>query len=363
MVSSKFGLGLLVALLVCALALVVSGCGGGSDSGTTAAGGGETTAAGEEEEAAAGGEEGEEEASAGGENADAKIAIVLTNPESSSFGQTAVNAAKQIESELGNEVAVQGGLTPANEQQTFEGYASRGTGLVIVDGAEMQQAAEQVAPKYPDTAFVVINGNAEAAPNLSSATYAWEEVGFLARVTAGTATKSNKVGQLSSLEIPPIEGIYQGFEQGVKQVNPKATTVNSYTGSNTDPGKAQSATSVQASQGVDIVFTVATGADPGVFSAAKDKEIKVIGYGIDESNLGESVILTSALVDYEGTMFEMAKKFVDGELEPTVYTYGFEDNAFSLAPVTNVPQSTAGEIEKVAEEAIAGKFKIKPFEG
>src|SRR4029079_8073460 len=167
-----------------------------------------------EEESAGGGAETEEGGEEGG--AAGPVAIVLTNPESSSFGQTAVNAAKQIESELGNEVTVQGGLTPATEAEVFEGYASRGTELVIIDGAEMQQAAEQVAPKFPETDFVVINGNAEASPNLSSATYAWEEVGFLACGTARNATKSNKVGQLSSLEIPPIEGIYFGFEQGVK---------------------------------------------------------------------------------------------------------------------------------------------------
>jgi basic membrane protein A and related proteins len=346
MVRGKVGL--LVALLVCAMALVAAGCGSDDDSGDTTGGGSATT----------------ESGGGGADSGDlGSVAIVLTNPESSSFGQTAVNAAKQIEGELGNEVTIQGGLTSATQQQVFEGYASRGTDLVIIHGAEMQQAAEQVAPQFPDTSFTVINGNAEAAPNLSSATYAWEEVGFLAGVTAGTATESNKVGQMSSLEIPPIEGIYAGFEQGVKQANPQASTVNSYTGSNTDPGKAESATSVQASQGVDIVFTVATGADPGVFSAAKDANIKVIGYGIDEADLGPDVILTSALVDYEGTIFEMAKKFNEGELEPTVYTYGFKDDVFSLAPVTNVPQSMAGEIEKIGDEAIAGKFKIQPFEG
>lgn len=346
---------LLLLALMCALALGVVAAGCGSS-------GSATEEAPTEEEAGGEAAAGEEEAAGeeGGEKG--KVAIVLTNPENSTFGQTAVNAAKQIESELGNEVKVQGGLTPANEAQTFEGYASRGTGLILIDGAEMQQAAEQVAPKYPETDFVVINGNAEAAPNLASATYAWEQVGFLAGVAAGKATKTNKVGQMSSIEIPPIEGIYYGFQQGVKAVNPKATTINSYTGSVTETGKAQSATSVQASQGVDVVFTVATGADPGVFSAAKDKNIKVIGYGIDESSLGESVILTSALVDYEGTMFEMAEKFNDGSLEPTVYVYGFEDEAFSLAPITNVPAATAKEIEAAGEEAIAGKFKIKPFD-
>jgi len=327
---------LLLGVLAC-LALVAAGCGSDDDDG------------------GGGGDSGSEDLG--------QVAILLTNPQSSSFGQTAVNAGDQIESELGNEVTIQGGLTPANEQQTFEGYASRGTELVILHGAEMQQAAEQVAPQFPETNFVVVNGNAEEAPNLSSATYAWEEVGFLAGVVAGTATESNKVGQMSSLEIPPIEGIYVGFQQGVKEANPQATAINSYTGSNTDPGKAATATSVQASQGVDTVFTVATGADPGVFSTAEDKNMKVIGYGIDEANLGEDVILTSALVDYEGTMFEMAKKFNDGELKPTVYTYGIKDDVFSLAPIANVPGSTADEIQKIADETLAGKFKIKPFEG
>lgn len=341
-----------MALLTCAVAaLFLTAC-GGSDDGTDT---GSDTAA--EGTTAEGGE-------SGGDTGDlGKVAIVLTNPESSSFGQTAVKAAEQIESEFGNEVTVQGGLTAATEQQVMEGYATRGTGLVIVHGAEMQQGAEQVAAQFPDTKFVVINGFAEAAPNLSSATYAWEEVGFLAGTVAGTATESNKVGQMSSIEIPPIEGIYEGFVQGVKQANPQATTVNSYTGSNTDPGKAATATSVQAGQGVDTVFTVATGADPGVFSAAEEKGLKVIGYAIDEANLGESVILTSTLVDYTGTMVEMASKYNDGSLEPTVYTYGFKDDVFALAPIMNVPDSTANNIEKIADEAIAGEFKIKPFEG
>src|SRR6201991_1822416 len=178
MVRGKVGL--LVALLVCAMALVAAGCGGSDDDSGGDSGGGSATT---------------NEGGGGSDSGDlGSIAIVLTNPESSSFGQTAVDAAKQIESEFGNEVTVQGGLTAATEQQVFEGYATRGTDLVIVHGAEMQQAAEQVAAQFPDTSFTVINGNAEGAPNLSSATYMWEEVGFLRAVTAGRAPESNKVG-------------------------------------------------------------------------------------------------------------------------------------------------------------------------
>jgi basic membrane lipoprotein Med (substrate-binding protein (PBP1-ABC) superfamily) len=173
-------------------------------------------------------------------------------------------------------------------------------------------------------------------------------------------TKSNHVGTMSSIKIPPIEGLYYGFQQGVKQVNPKATTVNSYMGTNVpDTGLSANLTSAQASRGIDVVFTVATGADPGVFRAAGEKNIKVIGYGTDETNLGPQAILSSSLVDYTGTMVTMAKLFSQGQLQPKVYTYGFKDHAFSLAPIANAPKSMASKIQQLAQQAEAGKFQIK----
>jgi basic membrane protein A len=290
----------------------------------------------------------------------AKVAIILTRPESSAFGKPATDAATQIKSKFGNDVTVQGGVAQASVQRTLQGYASRGYGLILIDGAEMQQQAQQVAPQFPKVRFVVINGNAKAAPNLSSATYSWEQSGFLAGIAAGLTTKTNKVGTMSSIKIPPIEGLYYGFQQGVKQVNPSATTVNSYMNTNVpDTGLSANLTSAQASQGRDVVFTVATGADPGVFRAAGQKNILVVGYGTDEANLGPKATLTSSLVDYEGTMVNMTSLFNDGKLQPTVYTYGFKDHAFSLAPITNVPKATADKINKIAQQALDGKFTIK----
>jgi basic membrane protein A len=323
-----------------AAALVGAGC-GGSDSESSSAAPAETSAPAE---------------------AKAKVAVVMTRPVDSAFGKPAVDAAAEIKSKFGNETTVQGGVTQANVSKTLEGYASRDYGLVIVHGAEMQQQAQQVAAQFPKVRFVVVNGNASAAPNLSSATYQWEESGFLAGVAAGLTTKSDKVGTMSSIKIPPIQGLYYGFQQGVKQVNPKASTVNSYMGTNVpDTGLSANLTSAQASRGIDVVFTVATGADPGVFRAAGQKGIKVVGYGTDETNLGPETILTSSMVDYKGTMIKMGELFNAGQLEPQVYTYGFKDNAFSLAPIVNVPKETADKITAVAEEAKTGKFDIKPL--
>lgn len=319
---------------LCAAALGGAGCGSDSESGATGSG--------------------------GDSKESPKIAIVMTRPTDSAFGKPATDAAKRIEEELGNQVDVQGGLSAAAVQTTIEGYAGRGYGLVIIHGAEMQQQAEQVAPQFPDVKFVVVNGNSEKAPNLSSATYAWEESGFLAGIVAGIATKSNKVGTISSIKIPPIEGLYYGFQQGVKQVNPKASTVNSYMGTNVpDTGLAAKLTAGQADRGIDAVFTVATAADPGVFRAAGQKGIKVVGYGTDEKNLGPDVILTSSMVDYEGTMVNMATLFKDGKLEPKVYVYGYKDDAFTLAPLTNLSEEQSAKITELADKAKAGEFEIK----
>jgi basic membrane protein A len=322
---------------LCAAALVGAGC--GSDSGSDSTSG---------------------DSGGGAAKASGKVAIVMTRPADSAFGKPATDAAKEIESKYGYQVDVQGGLAANAVQRTIEGYATRGYKLVIIHGAEMQQQAQQVAPQFPDVKFVVVNGNAEAPPNLSSATYVWEESGFLAGLVGGVTTGSNKTGTLSSIKIPPIEGLYYGFQQGVKETNPKASTVNSYMGTNVpDTGLSANLTSAQADRGIDVVFTVATGADPGVFRAAGQKKINVIGYGTDETNLGPKVILTSSLVDYEGTIVRMAGLFKDGTLEPKVYEYGFKDNAFSLAPLVNMPKDQADKITELAEKAKAGEFQIK----
>lgn len=288
------------------------------------------------------------------------MAIILTRPQNSAFGVPATNAAAQIKSELGNPVTVQGGVQEANVQTTLSGYAARGYGLVLVDGAEMQQQAQQVAATSPKTTFIVINGFAAKAPNLASATYSWEQSGFLAGIAAGLTTKTNKVATMSSIKIPPIEGLYYGFQQGVKAVDPKATTENSYMATNNpDTGLSANLTSAEASRGNDVVFTVATGADPGVFRAAGQKGILVVGYGTNESNLGAKQTLTSTLVNYQGTMLNMAKLFDSRQLKPQVYTFGFKDKAFSLAPITNVSAAIAKKITTTANEALTGKFTIK----
>ncbi|HEV7772764.1 MAG TPA: BMP family protein [Conexibacter sp.] len=289
-----------------------------------------------------------------------KIALVYTGPADDPFSQPGVQAAKEIESKLGNEVTVQGGLTLADVQTTLEGYASRGYGLVIVNGAEMQQQAQLVAARHPDVRFVVINGDSKAAPNLSSVTYAWEEAGYLAGISAGLSTKSNKVGQVSSLKIPPIERLYSGFEQGVKQVNPAASVTNSFMTKFLDVGNAADLASAQAAQGIDVLFNVATGADAGLFRAARQHDMKVVGYAIDQKYLGPGNILTSVLVAYRRDMLDVARQFNEGKLEPRVYVKGFADNAFALAPIAGVPQATADKIQRVAQQAISGDLGPKP---
>lgn len=332
---------------------VVAGCGSssGSSSSSSAAAGSGTAASSSSASSSS---------SPSGGSSKAKIAIILTRPVSSAFGQPAVQAASAIKQKYGNEVTVQGGVAEANVATTLQGYASRGYGLIIIDGAEMQQQATQVAPQYPKVKFVVINGDAAASPNLSSGTYSWEQDGFLAGLAAAVVTKTHKVSTMSSIKIPPIEGLYYGFQQGVKQVDPSAQTENSYMGTNVpDTGLAANLTAAQGSAGFDVVFTVATAADPGVFRAAQQHHMLVVGYGTNESDLGPKNILTSTLVNYAGTMTTMAGLFDSGQLQPKVYTYGFKDNAFSLAPITNVPAAEAQKIMSLAKQAIEGKFTIK----
>ena len=180
-----------------------------------------------------------------------KIAIVATRPIDSAFGKPAADAATQIKSELGNEVTVQGGLAAADVAKTLQGYASRGYGLIIIHGAEMQQQAQQVAPQFPKVKFVVVNGNArpQPEPRPGHILVEREQSGFIAGVVAGLTDQVQQDRDDEQHQDPADPGLYYGFQQGVKHVNPGASTVDSYMATNVpDTGLAASLTSAQASR-------------------------------------------------------------------------------------------------------------------
>lgn len=203
----------------------------------------------------------------------------------------------------------------SKSDQELEGNlreAAQKAPIVVASGFTFEKAVGKVAQEFPDTNFIIIdgqptneNGDPLTLPNVFAYFFNETEAGYLVGYIAGKETKSNKLGFVGGLEIPPVQQFGWGFLQGIQAANPKATVTYEYTSSFTDTTKGKNTANAMIADGVDIIFTAAGGVNNGVVEAAIDSttsgsQVQVIGVDRDmyEDGVfgnGESVILTSAV--------------------------------------------------------------------
>src|SRR3954453_6333304 len=110
--------------------------------------------------------------------------------------------------------------TPAEQDEALRAYAAQGYALIFAHGFEFQDAAERVSAEYPTTTFIITSGrrvHGRVAPLI----FRLEAASYLSGMVAGTLTRSNVIGFVGGIELPPIEAAYQGWVNGATAANPR----------------------------------------------------------------------------------------------------------------------------------------------
>ena len=98
--------------------------------------------------------------------------------------------------------------------------AESGCDVVFAIGIGQDVALKEVAPKYPEVKFGLVDGVVDA-PNVRSIVFTEEQGSFLAGYAAALASKTGKVGFVGGKKIPLIEKFQAGYEAGAKTADPK----------------------------------------------------------------------------------------------------------------------------------------------
>ena len=217
---------------------------------------------------------------------------------------------------------------------------------------------KKVAPDYPKTTFIVVNGGVTGA-NLVSTNFKFGELGYFTGMTAGLMSKSGKIGVVGPMDAPPVVADVDTFKLGVKAVNPNADVKVSYIGSWDDLQKAREAANAQLSQGVDVILNMGNGFSVAVFDAAKQKGAYAIGWVDDQSAMSPDVVLTSGMQGVPQLYFSLAKLAKEGGLKGQVYNFGMKDGAQKVASFGKmVPQATQDKVNAAIKDYLDGKLKL-----
>jgi basic membrane protein A len=120
-----------------------------------------------------------------------------------------------------------------------------------------------------------------------------DEVEYLAGMTAGLITRTNRMGFVAAKPIPQVLRNINSFMLGARSVNPSVTMRVVFTGDWVLPVREAEASSSLADQGVDVL-TGHTGSPRVIVQVAERRGIFATGYQFNQSMLAPHGFLTGA---------------------------------------------------------------------
>ncbi len=187
--------------------------------------------------------------------------------------------------------------TPSEQEEALRSYAAKGFNLVFGHGFEFQGPAERVSAQYPKTVFIVTSGE-KVANNVSPLIFRLKEASYLAGVVAGGMTKTNVIGFVGGIELPPIKEAEAAWVEGAKSVNPKVIARSTYLNTFDDVAAGREAALALMQAGADMFHHNADQAGLGVFQAVKEsKAAYIFGANADQTALAPERTVGSAVID------------------------------------------------------------------
>ena len=211
-----------------------------------------------------------------------------------------VQPARQRGPEAGREEVRHPGRCPSRVEQRLRAEPDelRPQGLRPGDRGRLpeEQAVGQVAKKFPDTKFAIVDDSMTRQGHQGSHERpgpALQGAGgrLPRRLPRRAASRSEREGAeladvistVGGIKIPPVDHYIAGFQAGAKAANPGIKLLNGYSNDFVDQAKCKGLAPQQIAQGSDIVFQVAGQCGLGALEAARDKGYWAIGVDTDQS--------------------------------------------------------------------------------
>jgi len=254
-------------------------------------------------------------------------------------------------------------------EQVFRHFASHGRDPIIGVSFAQTDAVRRVAKAFPQTRFVLIDGNIDL-PNVLSVQFREEEGSFLVGVLAAMASKTGKIGFVGGMDVPLIRRFSCGFAQGIRYANPKAQLIQNMAGTTpdawTDPARGGEIAREQFDRGVDVIYTAAGSTGIGALQAAADRGKLAIGVDSNQDYMHPGTMLTSMAKRVDLVAFRAAMAAKNGTWKPGHYVLGLKEGGvdwtydrYNKALITPAMKA---KVEAAKADIIAGRITVHDYE-
>lgn len=259
-----------------------------------------------------------------GEKEGFKVAIALpgaiTDRAWNQSGYEGVELAKQ---KLGIKTAFVERVSQSDQVEVLTDFARKNYNIVFAHGGQFDAAIQQVAPQFPNTFFVAVNG-AIQGENIAALRIDHLQASYLCGIIAAGMTKSNKLAYIAGQQFAATQEELRGFELGAKSVKPEIKVTGAFTGDWNDVAKAKEATLALISAGNDVIYQWLDNASPAVLQTAADKGVYAFGNTKDQLQVAPKSVLTSAVKRMDLAIAYLVELAIAKKLQAKIYTIGLE---------------------------------------
>lgn len=243
--------------------------------------------------------------------------------------------------------------------------ADEGCKLVIGVGFMLTDAIKEVAPQYPNTYFMLIDGVIDPAPpNVVCYTFKEHEGSFLVGALVGQMTKKNKVGFVGGMDLFIIHKFEAGYRAGVKTVNPNCEVLIGYTGNFTSADDGQKIAKQQFDAGCDIVYHASGACGIGVIKEAQTRGPGYFAVGVDSDQdyMAPGNVLTSMIKHVDYAVWLSIKSVVENTFKSGIIELGVKEGGVGLSPMkytkNMIPKEVLDKVEKLKKMIADGAFTV-----
>jgi basic membrane protein A len=285
------------------------------------------------------------------------------------FGDTVDKPAKKGKSYDVVTAQTQDMYIPNLKQASDEKYD-----LIIVTGFTWADALTEVAAKYPNQKYLIVDVNWVSAPNVLQAVFSEHEGSYLVGVAAALKAKADgvkdpKFGFIGGVPGAVITKFEVGYIQGILSVLPNAKIVDYYANDWGKPELAKTQAKNWYDSGVTTIFSAAGGTGNGTIAQAKEYRLKgknVWAIGVDSDQYddgvytaGKSAVLTSMIKRVESSTGYALTAIKNGTFKSEVVTLDTKADGVGFSSKNaELGKAIVDAVNKARADIIAGKIKV-----
>jgi basic membrane protein A and related proteins len=279
-----------------------------------------------------------------------------------------------------NVVTNEANSTGSDRDQNVQALADAGFDLVVAVGFSFTPGINTIAPDYPDTNFMIVDGysrfgtaagltnDADAIPNVADYTFKEHEGSFLIGAAAVLKCECKTIGFLGGQAgTGLIEKFEAGYEAGAHQIDPDVEVLVEYIGDDTtafnDPVKGQQLSTKMYDEGAEIIYHASGASGAGLFNAAVEAQRFAIGVDSDQyltaSPEQQPLILTSMLKHVDVAVYNSIEAQGSGTFGGSQEFGMAEDGVdYATSNPTELTADITEQLDKFKQQIIDGTIVV-----